>query len=148
MADLLDRIQREIGERLDASRAAVEEYERLQAARRALQAGDGERAGRAAGGRRRPRSRPAGGRAGAKTRAAGGAARAGRAARRKRAPRGANREAVLAAVRAHPGVTPSEVASTSGVKPGIVYNELRRLVSEGELVKQTLASGRTGYAPA
>ncbi|MEA2226568.1 MAG: hypothetical protein QOF04_198, partial [Solirubrobacteraceae bacterium] len=36
MPDLLDRIRREIHERLDASRAAVREYEQLEAALRAL----------------------------------------------------------------------------------------------------------------
>jgi len=36
LPDLLDRIQEEIRERLDASREAVREYERLQAALEAL----------------------------------------------------------------------------------------------------------------
>src|SRR5215211_318083 len=66
VSELLDRIQREIRERLEASRAAVLEHERLEAALHAL--GDaGSRATRAVAGRDRgsratatpPRSSPA-----------------------------------------------------------------------------------------
>jgi sugar-specific transcriptional regulator TrmB len=149
MAELLDRIEGEIRERLDASRAAVDEVERLQSALHALQAGNGERPKPVNARRRRSRAAtntraPAA----ANKRAPAPTSRASASARRQRAPRGANREAVLAAVRARPGVTPNEVSSASGVKRGVVYNELRRLVSGGELVKQQLPSGRTGYMPA
>src|SRR6476646_8618874 len=93
MSDLLERIHREIRERLAASRAAVEESARLEAALEAL--------------------------AGAQT-SDGAAARsatpapAGQSARR-RAPRGANRGAVLAAVAERPGTSAGEIAASSGV---------------------------------
>ena len=73
-------------------------------------------------------------------------AAAGRAApARKRAPRGANREAVLRVIRARPGVTPRELASASGVTGGTLSALLRTLTQRGELEKRTLAGGQTGY---
>ena len=65
---------------------------------------------------------------------------------RARAPRGANREAVLAVVRDRPGVTASELAAASGVTGGTLYALLRRLADQGELVKRELPGGQTGYA--
>ena len=75
MAQLLDRIHAEIRERLEASRAAAQEYERLEAALAAM----GGPARAAA-----PRRRPA----------------------EPRAPRGANREAVLRALASADGRDP------------------------------------------
>jgi hypothetical protein len=170
VSELLDRIQREIRERLEASRAAVREHERLEAALHAL-GGAGSRATRAVrgsgrgarpssaaakrsgakarsrkqspaapgttkrgaparagdrasakprqpasptgGGRSRP-ARRGGGRAASSVRTKKGqAARAGGPAApvRKRAPRGANREAVLGVVGERPGVTARELAA-------------------------------------
>ena len=63
-----------------------------------------------------------------------------------RAPRGANREAVLAVVRERPGVTASELAAASGVTGGTLYSLLRRLTEQGELTKRELPGGQTGYA--
>ena len=126
MSDLLERIHREIRERLAASRAAVEESARLEAALEAL--------------------------AGAQT-SDGAAARsatpapAGQSARR-RAPRGANRGAVLAAVAERPGTSAGEIAASSGVTRRVVDAQLRQLVTEGLLVKRDLPSGRSGYSPA
>ena len=65
---------------------------------------------------------------------------------RARAPRGANREAVLAVVRDRPGVTASELAAASGVTGGTLYGLLRRLADQGELAKRELPGGQTGYA--
>jgi hypothetical protein len=65
---------------------------------------------------------------------------------RARAPRGANREAVLAVVRDRPGVTTSELAAASGVTGGTLYALLRRLTDQGELAKRELPGGQTGYA--
>jgi DNA-binding MarR family transcriptional regulator len=198
MSELLDRIQREIRERLEASRAAVREHERLEAALQAL-GGAGSRATRVVRGSgrgmsapvrppsaaakpsssararsrkqspavprsgasakaRQPasatadgRSRPArrsGGRAarpsGTKKGQVARAADAGPAAR-KRAPRGANREAVLVVVGERPGVTARELAAASGVTGGTLYSLLRTLTQQGALQKRELPGGQTGY---
>src|SRR4051794_7506621 len=130
LSEFLERIQREIRERLAVSRAAVREYERLEAALQALE-GVGSRAiggVTGGGGSQRAAARasdtaptptraatetvasnvrgtakpgPAGGRAGAggrsgaKRRKRVAAAGGGSAAAGGRAPRGANRAAVL-----------------------------------------------------
>jgi IclR helix-turn-helix domain len=174
VSELLDRIHREIRERLEASRAAVLEHERLEAALHALgDAGSRKRSPRpaaAATAKRGARARA--GRASAKTRdAAGavvdgggrragrsgnGAASAGRAKGRvaraagparagKRAPRGANRAAVLRVTGERPGVTAPELAAASGVTGGTLYSLLRTLTERGTLEKRELPGGQTGY---
>ena len=65
-----------------------------------------------------------------------------------RAPRGANREAVLAVVGERPGVIAREVAAASGVTGGTLYSLLARLTARGELAKRDLPGGQTGYARA
>lgn len=123
VADLLDRIHAEIRERLAASRAAVDEYERLQAALAALgETSDG-------GGTQAPRRR-----------------RAASAGAQPRARRGANREAVLSALAERPGVSAGELAAASGVSRTVLYNLLRTLSRRGELVRQELPGGGAGYA--
>jgi IclR helix-turn-helix domain len=117
--DLLDRIHAELRERLAASRAAVEEYERLQAALAAL----GEQTA--------PRPRRT---------------RRSAAAIRQRAPRGANREAVLRAVGERPGASAGELAAASGVAKPVLYNLLRTLSQRGDLVRQDLPGGGAGYS--
>ena len=180
MSELLDRILREIRERLATSRAAVVEHERLEAALHAL---DGAGAGatrvvsrrseghRSIAGAKRPAARPSspasGNRAaaprpaprrasgatprGSRTSSAPGPARSvGRAGGGvpggRRAPRGANREAVLRAVGGRPGVSARELAAVSGVRGGTLYALLRRLTERGELEKRELPGGQTGYA--
>jgi sugar-specific transcriptional regulator TrmB len=123
MSDLLDRIQRELAERLQASRAAVEEYERLQAAMAALEETAAAERGQAPSSNESPRPRAAG----------------------KRAPRGQNTERVLSAVRDRPGVTAPELAAVSGVRGGTLYTVLRRLVEQGALIRRELPGGDTGY---
>jgi hypothetical protein len=131
MADLLDRIRSEIRQRLDESRAAVREYERLESALAALD-GDGEPVSAGAQtsrrSRRRKRADPAHG------------------AARPRARRGANREAVLRVVGERPGVAVAELAAASGVDRKVLYGLLRRLTERGELRKEALPAGGTGYA--
>jgi len=114
MAQLLDRIHAEIRERLEASRAAAQEYERLEAALAAM----GGPARAAA-----PRRRPA----------------------EPRAPRGANREAVLRALEERPGASASELATASGVARPALYGVLNRLIEAGEVAKEELPGGATGY---
>jgi hypothetical protein len=144
VSELLDRIRTEIRERLAASRAAVQEYERLEAALGAL-GGPGAEAARAVTGRRvgdgaAGRGRPA--------QAAGRGRGPSAAARRAggRAPRGANRAAVLRVVSERPGVTASELASAAGVKRSTLTGLLRTLVQRGELERSQLPGGQTGYS--
>ena len=113
MAELLDRIHAEIRERLEASRAAAQEYERLEAALAAM-------GGPAPVSRRRVPSEP-------------------------RAPRGANREAVLRALEERPGASASELATASGVARTALYGVLNRLIEAGEVAKEELPGGATGY---
>jgi hypothetical protein len=196
MSDVLDRIRRELQQRLESTRAAAQEHERVRAALEALEhavaplervarraAGGGTQAKRSsaalgpsdrtqdgsattgsrttparspataarrATGSRKPTARAksavpatAKGRSAATT---GGRARSSATPARARAPRGANREAVLAVVRERPGVTASELAAASGVTGGTLYALLRRLIAQGELAKRDLPGGQTGYA--
>jgi hypothetical protein len=117
MAEILDRIHAEIRERLAASRSAAQEYERLEAALAAL--GGGGRAKPAPARRRRPAQ--------------------------ARAPRGANREAVLRVLEERPGASASELAAASGVGRTALYPLLSRLAERGEVVKEELPGGATGY---
>ena len=71
----------------------------------------------------------------------GGAARSA-----MRAPRGANREAVLRTVAARPGLTLRELTAATGVKPSSLPPLLRTLTLRGELEKRRLPDGQTGYA--
>jgi hypothetical protein len=176
VSDLVDRIQREIRERLEASRAAVREHERLEAALRAL--GDtASRATRVVRGRGEsspaaggaPRSSRTGKPSGARgrsdrqpsvtsRRSAGGRARPAAARKdpadragaatpaRTRAPRGANRQAVLQVIGERPGVTAPELAAASQVTGGTLYSLLRRLTAEGTVEKRELPGAQSGYA--
>ena len=198
MSDVLDRIRRELQQRLESTRAAAQEHERVRAALEALEhavkpleevtrraaSGATERGRRVAA-----RARPAGSATTESDAATDSATRPARTTRpaatgsrksagtgrgrkatsastakargaaksapggpgtvkpvRARAPRGANREAVLAVVRDRPGVTTSELAAASGVSGGTLYALLRRLTDQGELAKRELPGGQTGYA--
>jgi hypothetical protein len=111
--DLLNRIRSELEQRLEETRAARDEHARLERAVAALEAAEG--AGSEPPRTPRPR-RPRG---------------AKNAQRRSRAPRGENRERVLAAVRERAGASPAEIARASGVKGAVLYNLLIRLVASG-----------------
>jgi sugar-specific transcriptional regulator TrmB len=62
-----------------------------------------------------------------------------------RAPRGANREAVLRALEERPGASASELAAASGVDRTALYPLLSRLAERGEVSKEELPGGATGY---
>ena len=62
-----------------------------------------------------------------------------------RAARGANRAAVLRVIDERPGVSLSELATASGVQRATLYSLLRALTEKGELAKQDLPGGHTGY---
>ena len=66
----------------------------------------------------------------------------------KRAPRGANREAILGVVAGRPGATASEIADVTKISRPVTYNTLAKLVEQGRLAKTALPGGQTGYQPA
>ena len=72
-------------------------------------------------------------------------ARKPRRAPRPRAPRGANRDAVYAALETMPGASVGELAAASGVGRPQVYALLRKGVEEGRVRTDELAGGQTGY---
>lgn len=63
----------------------------------------------------------------------------------KRAPRGANREAILKVVGERPGVTASEISDVTKIARAVTYNTLAKLVENGQLEKTELPGGQTGY---
>ncbi|WP_028060968.1 helix-turn-helix domain-containing protein [Candidatus Solirubrobacter pratensis] len=65
-----------------------------------------------------------------------------------RAPRDANREAILAAVRERPGASAGELAAAADMSRGVAYGQLKALTESGEIVKRELPGGVAGYAPA
>jgi hypothetical protein len=132
LPDLVDRICAEIRERLDASRDAVQEYRRLEAALDALGPPTQASSGRG----RRPTTPTARTLPRRPARSRGS---------RKRASRGANREAVLRVVRDRPGMTTGELAAASGVEKATLYTLLRTLTKQGVLQRQQLPGGQSGY---
>ena len=65
-----------------------------------------------------------------------------------RAPRGANREAILKLVGERPGVSAAEISDVTKIKRAVTYNTLSKLVEQGQLAKTELPGGQTGYQPA
>ena len=132
MPDLLDRIRTEMSTRLAELRPLVDEHARLNAALQALGDADSRTPVPVSRG---PRSTI-------------GISRSeeGAGDSTQRAPRGANRLAVLRAAEDRPGATSAELATVSGVQANTLHTLLGRLVKSGELKKETLPTGRTGYA--
>jgi DNA-binding transcriptional ArsR family regulator len=118
MADLVGQIQRDIEKRLQELRPLIEEKERLEAVLAALT--NGSAAPPAAAPARAATPRPAG--------------RAPYAAGRgRRAPRGANREAILSVVRERPGVSAAEVAEITRIAKPTVHTTISQLKRKGIL---------------
>jgi DNA-binding transcriptional ArsR family regulator len=145
--DLLTDIIRQIETRRRELANAVHEYQRLEAARAALDETT----------RDAPRSRPSGPPAATKPRrrrnAAVSARPSGRAKRgntsaraHSRAPRGANRAAFLAALQERPGASVAEIADATGVTRAVLYQLRRRLLDDGAIAEQPRDDGRKGYA--
>jgi sugar-specific transcriptional regulator TrmB len=67
---------------------------------------------------------------------------------RSRAPRGANREAIMTVVGERPGVTAAEIADVTKISRAVTYNTLAKLVEQGRLDKTELPGGQTGYKAA
>jgi|SRR5215204_3797033 len=130
MPDLLDSIRNQLRARLDDLRPLVSEYERLHEAAQALRSNGPAAASPAqaggAGQARRRRGRPA-------------------RAPSMGAERATNRAELLALIGERPGITKAELKSVSGLSGASVAQNLRRLVTRGELREQSLPGGETGY---
>ncbi|MGN6189614.1 MAG: MarR family transcriptional regulator [Conexibacter sp.] len=118
MADLVGQIQRDIEKRLQELRPLIEEKERLEAVLAALT--NGSSAPTAA-----PRARATAPRAAGRAPYASGKGR--------RAPRGANREAILSVVRERPGVSAAEVAEITKIAKPTVHTTISQLKRKGIL---------------
>jgi DNA-binding transcriptional ArsR family regulator len=119
MADLVGQIQRDIEKRLQELRPLLEEKEQLEAVLAALKNGH---------------SVPAGGAARSSAGASRSASRAPYAAGKgRRAPRGANREAILSVVRERPGVSAAEVAAVTRIAKPTVHTTISQLKRKGIL---------------
>ena len=121
MADLVGQIQRDIEKRLSELRPLIEEKEQLEAVLAALK--NGNAAGGAAAAAPRARATT--------TRSAGRAPYAG--GKSRRAPRGANREAILTVVRERPGVSAAEVAEITRIAKPTVHTTISQLKRKGIL---------------
>jgi DNA-binding transcriptional ArsR family regulator len=120
MADLVGQIQRDIEKRLQELRPLIEEKEQLEAVLAALTNGSGVAAPAA------PRVRVT------TTRASVGRAPYA-AGKGRRAPRGANREAILTVVRERPGVSAAEVAEITKIAKPTVHTTISQLKRKGIL---------------
>ena len=161
MSDLLTDIRRDISARLEELRPAVTEYTRLEEARAAL-TGTASTARTQAAGRPNTYARRGGnsGRASSRRRNAQSVSSSstpsapgkskqpsdGRGrARTKRAARGANEAAVVAALREHGRATVPELAAVTKIKPGVLYALTRVLVDKGVLSAEK-TNGRRAFA--
>ncbi len=127
MADLVAQIQRDIEQRLQELRPLLAEKEQLEAVLAALTNGHAPASTVVAAGR--PRGRAAA--------AAPAAARAPYAGgRRRRAPRGANREAILKVVQERPGVSAAEVAEVTKIAKPTVHTTISQLKRKGILAPE------------
>ncbi len=121
MADFLDEKKREIAKRLDELRPLVEEYQRLEAAQRALEGV--------------PANGPSTRRAPARRRASSGN---GSGSGRRGRPRGTGTRSkqALELVQANPGVTIPELAEQMGIKQNYLYRVLPGLEQDGLVRKE------------
>jgi hypothetical protein len=67
---------------------------------------------------------------------------------RSRAPRGANRDAILSLVGERPGASAAEISDVTKISRAVTYNTLAKLVEQGRLEKTALPGGQTGYKAA
>lgn len=120
MADLVGQIQRDIERRLAELRPLIEEKEQLESVLAALKNGNG-------GSAPAPRTASRSSRPGRAQYAAG---------KGRRAPRGANREAILGVVRERPGITASEVAEITQIAKPTVHTTISQLKRKGILLPE------------
>jgi hypothetical protein len=148
MSDLLTDIRSDISARLEELRPAVTEYTRLEEALAALTGASStarrRRYGRSTYARsagnsgppdsRRRNARSASSPSGTAARGRSKQPTRGRGRpRTKRAARGANQAAVVAALREHGPATVPELAAATKIKPGVLYALTRVLVDKGVL---------------
>jgi hypothetical protein len=122
MADLVGQIQRDIERRLKELQPLLEEKEQLEAVLAALTRDPGVNGSATAPAR--PRAR-ASSRSSSRAPYAGG--------KRRRAPRGANREAILKIVGERPGITAAEVAELTRIAKPTVHTTISQLKRKGIL---------------
>jgi hypothetical protein len=124
MADFLDTKRKEIQARLKELKPLVDEYERLEAAERALSGVGGGGASAAATSAPAPRRRRR------SSSAASGNGRRGR-------PRGSGTRAAQAfeLVKATPGITIPQLAEQMGIKQNYLYRVMPSLADEGKVKK-------------
>lgn len=125
--ELIDRIRKDIDDRLEELRPQIEEIPRLEAALAALEASSAGGGGARTRARGAARTRAGSGRAGARR---GGGAGSGP---RRRARRGQRREELLQLVAGNPQITIAEAARQMGVSSPQVSTLVRRLEEEGAL---------------
>jgi hypothetical protein len=150
---LLPRLKQEIEARLAELRPLIAEIEQLEAAKDALLARGELPAAPVAAPARRRAARNGGRRA---ARAAAPAVPAAPKGDGERAPRGANRDAILALVEERPGVSVAEIASVTKIAKPTVATTVSKLKREGVLADEAggvkLASRQamtlSGAAPA
>ncbi len=65
----------------------------------------------------------------------------------RRAPRGANKQAILTALKKQPGASAAQIATATGIKPTVVSSSLTNLAKQGE-VKRTKRKGRVTWKAA
>jgi sugar-specific transcriptional regulator TrmB len=123
MTDFLDEKRKEIQSRLKELKPLVDEYQRLEAAERALAGVESKPARAAASGPRRARGSSNG---------------------RRGRPRGSGTRALqaLELVRARPGITIPELAEAMGIKQNYLYRVMPTLAEDGQVTK----SGRGWHA--
>jgi hypothetical protein len=138
MADFLDEKRKEIQARLKELRPLVDEFNRLEAAERALSGVSG--------------SAPASTSTPRRTRRAGGATRSSAGNGRRGRPRGSGTRAqeALKLVSERPGVTIPELAEAMGIKQNYLYRVMPTLADEGRVIKSGrgwhLREGESGGA--
>jgi hypothetical protein len=126
MADFLDEKRKEIQARLKELRPLVDEFNRLEAAERALAGvGNGAAPAPAASAPRRTR------------RSSGGGGGTGRGSGRRGRPRGTGTRAqeALKLVTERPGITIPELADAMGIKQNYLYRVMPTLAEEGRVIK-------------
>jgi Winged helix-turn-helix DNA-binding len=122
MADFLEEKKKEISKRMQELRPAMEEYQRLEAAHRALEGVGGGRPATAPAPARRSSARAG---------ASGGGRGRGR-------PRGSGTRArqALEIVQGQPGITIPEMAQRMGIQQNYLYRVLPSLEQDGQVRKE------------
>ena len=126
MADFLEEKKKEINQRMDELRPLVDEYQRLEAAHRALEGvnnggGSGSGSSRASSSTTSRRTSRGSGGGGGRGRPKGSGTRANEA---------------LAAVREQPGITIPEMAQKMGIQQNYLYRVLPGLEQDGMVRKE------------